>query len=251
MSSRRLPAAYRFIVLWLRPLLRALSKRDYQGLEHLPATGGFVMAPNHVSYYDPMVIALFAYETGNPPFFLAKEALFRIPVAGRLIAAAGQIPVARGSGKAADAYHGGVEALREGKCLLVFPEGTLTRDPDLWPMLGKTGAARLALQTRCPVVPVAQWGAHEVLPTYGKRMRLWPRRTMHVRAGAPVDLSAFYDKPMTATLLREATEAIMAAITRELEVLRGEPAPETRFDPRTAGVAETGNFKRQQAGPKG
>ncbi|HRW18252.1 MAG TPA: lysophospholipid acyltransferase family protein [Dermatophilaceae bacterium] len=244
MSSRRLTPAYKVFVVLLRPLLRAIAKRDYQHVERLPREGGFILAPNHVTYVDPLVVALFAYETRNPPFFLAKEALFRIPVFGKLLGAADQIPVYRGGQQAREAYSGGVQALRDGKCLVVFPEGTLTRDPSQWPMVGKTGAARLALATRCPVVPIAQWGAQEILGTYEKSVHLLPRKTTHVRVGEPVDLSDLYDQPMTATLLREATERIMTAITRELEVLRGEPAPVGRYDPKSAGVSQTGNFKR-------
>jgi 1-acyl-sn-glycerol-3-phosphate acyltransferase len=111
-------------------------------------------------------------------------------------------------------------------------------------MVGKTGAARIALMTRCPVIPVAQWGPQEVLAPYSKRVRLFPRKTMHVRAGKPVDLEDLYDKPVTATVLREATGRIMTAITAELEVLRGEKAPADRFDSRKHGLPTTGNFHR-------
>jgi 1-acyl-sn-glycerol-3-phosphate acyltransferase len=99
-------------------------------------------------------------------------------------------------------------------------------------MTGKTGAARVALQTRCPVVPIAQWGANELLPPYSKKAYILPRKTHHVLAGPPVDLSRFYGKEMTAEVLREATEVIMAAVTRLLEEIRGEKAPATPYDPR-------------------
>jgi 1-acyl-sn-glycerol-3-phosphate acyltransferase len=99
-------------------------------------------------------------------------------------------------------------------------------------MTAKTGAARVALQTRCPVIPVAQWGANELLPPYSTRPHILPRKTHHVLAGPPVDLTRFYGKEMTADVLREATEVIMAAITRLLEEIRGEKAPEAPYDPR-------------------
>ena len=104
-------------------------------------------------------------------------------------------------------------------------------------------AARVALETRCPVIPVAQWGPQEIIGTYEKRVRLFPRKVMHVRAGPPVNLSDLYDVPMSATVLREATERIMAAITRELEVLRGEKAPPVRFDARSKGVPVIGWYR--------
>ena len=98
-------------------------------------------------------------------------------------------------------------------------------------MVGKTGAARVALHTKCPVIPVAQWGANELLPPYAKKLNLLPRKTHHVLAGPPVDLSRFYDQEMTPELLKEATAVIMAAVTRQLEEIRGEKAPDEALRP--------------------
>ena len=235
-----LPTAYKFIVLWLRPLLRVLTRRRWLGQDNLPRGGGFVAAPNHVSYYDPFVVALFLYDSGRPPFFLGKEAVFRIPVLGKLVGWSGQIPVYRGTGRAADAYRAAVAAVDAGKAVVVFPEGTLSRDPDGWPMVGKTGAARIALQTGKPLIPIAQWGAQEVLPTYSTKPRFFPKKTVTAIAGPAVDLDDLRGRPIDAALLREATERVMAAITVLLEDLRGEQAPAERFDPRSAGVPETG-----------
>lgn len=241
-----LPFAYRFVVALVRPLLMVTTRREWHGVENLPASGGFVAAPNHLSYVDPFVFAHFLVDNGRPPFFLGKEGVFRIPVVGAILRGAQQIPVFRNTGQAADAFRAAVAAVREGKCVAVYPEGTLTRDPGTWPMVGKTGAARIALATRCPVVPVAQWGPQAILAPYGKRPRLFPRQTMHVTAGPPVDLSDLYDQPVTGQLLREATNRIMAAITSQLEQIRGEQAPAERFDARKHGLPETGNFHRPQ-----
>ncbi|NYG05975.1 1-acyl-sn-glycerol-3-phosphate acyltransferase [Phycicoccus badiiscoriae] len=245
-GTRALPFAYRLAVGILRPLLMVLTKRDWQGAEHLPATGGFVAAPNHLSYFDPLSFAHFMIDNGRPPYFLGKEGVFRVPVVGAILRGAQQIPVYRNTGRAADAFRAAVAAVECGKCVGVYPEGTLTRDPDLWPMVGKTGAARIALATKCPVIPVAQWGPQAVLEPYGKRPRVFPRKTMHLRAGPPVDLTDLYDQPVTGALLREATDRIMAAITVELETIRGEQAPAERFDSRKHGLPETGKFRRPQ-----
>jgi 1-acyl-sn-glycerol-3-phosphate acyltransferase len=245
-GTRALPFAYRFTVAILRPLLMVLTKRDWRGMEHLPATGGFVATPNHLSYFDPLSFAHFLVDNDHPPFFLGKEGVFRVPVVGAILRGAEQIPVYRNTGHAADAFRAAVAAVESGKCVGVYPEGTLTRDPDLWPMVGKTGAARIALATKCPVIPVAQWGPQEVLAPYSKRPRLWPRKTMHFRAGPPVELSDLYDQPVTGALLREATGRIMAAITAELETIRGERAPTERFDSRKHGLPDTGNPHRKQ-----
>jgi 1-acyl-sn-glycerol-3-phosphate acyltransferase len=228
----------------LRPLLMVLTKRDWRGAENLPRTGGFVVAPNHVSHLDPVIFAHFMYDNGREPYFLGKEGVFRVPVVGAVLRGAQQIPVYRNTGRAADSYRAAVAAVEQGKCVAVYPEGTLTRDPDLWPMVGKTGAARIALATRCPVIPVAQWGPQEILEPYGKRPKLLPRKTMRVSAGPPVDLSDLHDRPRTGEVLREATNRIMAAITVELEQIRSEKAPLERFDARKHGLPETGRFRR-------
>ena len=241
-SGRRpLPFAYRLAVWIVRPLLTLLTKREWRGWEHLPATGGFVVSPNHISHVDPLSFAHFMFDSGHPPYFLGKESVFRFPVVGAIVRGAEQIPVYRNTGRAADAFRAAVAAVEEGKCVGVFPEGTLTRDPHLWPMVGKTGAARIALTTRCPLIPVAQWGPQEILAPYTKRLRLLPRKTMRVMAGPPVDLSDLYDRPLDAAVLLEATDRLMAAITRLLEELRGEKAPAERFDSRKHGLPATGN----------
>ncbi len=237
----RLPMAYRLVAFVLRPLLMALTRRDWSGLEHLPARGGFVVSPNHISYADPLIFAHFMYDSGREGYFLAKESLFSIPVVGFVIRKAGQIPVYRNSMAAAQAYRAAVSAVREGKAVAIFPEGTITRDPDLWPMRGKTGAARVALETQCPLIPVAQWGPQEILSPYGHRPRFFPRKTMHLRAGAPVDLSDLYGKPIDTKTLREATDRLMDRITGLLEEIRGERHVNERFDPRQHGVPEIGD----------
>lgn len=240
LGPRHSPPAYRFVVTVLRPLLMSLTRRDWSGAEHLPHDRGFVAVSNHVSHVDPFIFSHFLNDAGIVPHFLGKVEVFKIPVIGSILRGAEQIPVYRETGQASDAYRAAVEAIGEGKCMAIYPEGTLTRQPDLWPMRGKTGAARVALETRCPVIPIAQWGAQEILAPYGRRPSVLPRHTMQVRAGEPVRLDDLYDQPVTAEVLAEATERIMAALTRELEVLRGEKAPSGRFDPREQGISVTG-----------
>lgn len=246
-ERKTLPPAYKFIAAWLHPFMLVSVKRDFAGMEHFPRERGCVVAVNHNSHFDPLTTSLYLYDAGYPPFFLAKEALFRVPVVGKLLSGAGQIPVYRESGQAAGAYTAAVEGIARGKTIVIMPEGTLTRDPDLWPMVGKTGAARIAMHTRCPVVPLAQWGAHEVLPPYTKVLKLLPRKRIRALAGPPVPLSDLYDRPIDAATLREATERIMAAITELLEQVRGQNAPPERFDPRRAGVPLTGNPRKARS----
>ncbi len=244
MTPRHLGASYRLAIGLLRPPLRALTRREWDGAEHLPADRGFVVVANHISYLDPFTLAHFLVDHGAPPRFLAKESVFRIPVAGRIVRGAGQIPVFRESGRAVDAWAGAVEAVRRGECVAVYPEGSLTRDPDLWPMVGKTGAARIALATGCPVVPVGQWGVQEMLAPYARRPHLLGRHTVRVRAAAPVPLDDLAGRPLDAALLTLATDRILDALTAVVADLRGERPPSRRWDPREHGQPRTGDFHR-------
>ncbi|WP_406480110.1 lysophospholipid acyltransferase family protein [Streptomyces platensis] len=236
MSRRRIGFWYRLAAVICKPPLLVLFKRDWQGMEHIPADGGFITAVNHNSYLDPLSYAHYQYNTGRVPRFLAKAGLFKSGFVGLMMRGTGQIPVYRETTDAANAFRAAVTAIEKGECVAFYPEGTLTRDPDLWPMQGKTGAARVALLTKAPVIPVAQWGANDAMPPYAKekKLQLFPRKTLRVQAGPPVDLSAFYDREPTAEVLRAATDVIMTAITEQLAVVRGEPAPVEPYDWRKA-----------------
>jgi 1-acyl-sn-glycerol-3-phosphate acyltransferase len=217
----------------------AMTRPDWRGGEHLPTDRGYIAAGNHMTNVDPLTFAHFLYDHGVAPRILAKSSLFTVPVLGPVLRATGQIPVYRNSTQAGDSLRAAVEALAAGECVAVFPEGTLTRDPDLWPMVAKTGVARLALTTRAPVVPIAQWGAQDLLGRYQKVLKPFPRKKVTVVAGPPVDLDDLYGRPLDAATLREATERVMTAITVQLEEVRGEAAPPVRFDVRRA-AARTG-----------
>lgn len=213
----------------VRPLLLATTKPDWRGAEHLPAEGGFIAAGNHMTNVDPLTFAHFLYDNGFAPKILAKSSLFTVPVLGPILRATGQIPVFRNTAEAGKSLGAAITALQDGECVAVFPEGTLTRDPDLWPMAAKTGVARLALTTRAPVIPIAQWGPQDLLARYGKVLRAIPRKRVTIVAGPPVDLSDLYDRPLDTVVLREATERVMGAITGLLEGIRGEQAPAERY----------------------
>ena len=237
------------VVAIVKPFMLIFTKPEFSGLENMPRSGGVVFAPNHISHFDPLVLGFFIWECRRIPRFLGKASVFKVPVLGRIISSAGQIPVYRESTQAVDAFRDAVAAVERGECVGVYPEGTVTRDPDMWPMTGKTGAARIALRTGCPVIPIANWGAQEILESYsgkGLKIRLLPRKTIKVRAGKPVDLSAFQGKPMTNQLLHEATELIMAAVAETLGELRGEIPPKELFDLRKARAAKKDDGEEKQ-----
>jgi 1-acyl-sn-glycerol-3-phosphate acyltransferase len=218
----------------LRPLIPALMKNDWRGQENFPATGGMILAANHLSYFDVLALSLFADRAGRYPVFLAKSSLFSIKVLGPILRKLGQLPVYRGQADAALVLRDAEQGLRDGACVMFYPEATVTRDPAQWPMAGKSGAARLALVTGVPVIPVAHWGAQRIL-AYGSAIpRLIPRKRVQVLAGPPVDLSEFRDQPLTPAVLRAATAKIMADITGLLGELRHEEPPAEVFHPAVA-----------------
>lgn len=221
---------YRLVVVIVKPLLRLFTRRDWRGIENLPASGGFIAIANHVSEVDPLMVGEFLIDAGRPPRFLAKKELFRITVLRWIFEGAKQIPVDRNSTDASKALSAAVDALEAGECIFIYPEGSATRDPQLWPMKARTGVARLALLSRAPVVPIAQWGPQEILAYKARRPKLLPPTTVHVLAGPAIDLSAYYDRPITADLLHEVTDVVMHTVADLLSELRGEPAPATFYD---------------------
>ena len=218
----------------LRPLIPMLMKLDWHGHEHFPADGGMILAANHLSYADVLALSLFSDRAGRYPVFLAKSTLFDVKVLGHIMRELGQLPVYRGQADAALVLRDAEQGLRRGACLMFYPEATVTRDPDQWPMVAKTGVARLALMTGAPVIPVAHWGAQDILPYGSLKPHLVPRRTVHVLAGPAVDLSAFTGQPLTSQTLRAATAVIMADITRLLGELRGAVPPAEPYHPAIA-----------------
>lgn len=216
-------------ILW--PPNRLLMRHEWRHPERVPRTGGVILAVNHISTADPLTFAYFVHCQQRQPRYLAKEEVFELRGWGRIVRGAGQIPVRRGSADASQALSAARQALEEGHCVIVYPEGTVTKDPDGWPMQARTGVARLALESGAPVLPVAQWGAQQLVGG-GLASRLRRRPLLQVGVGEPVDLSTWRGRPLTAEVLRAATSEIMAGIRAELEGLRGGPAPAVPFDPR-------------------
>lgn len=238
---------YRLAVFVIKPLSLLLTRRVWRGQQHIPRTGGVIVAANHVSYVDPLTFSHFVYEAQRLPKFLAKIEVFSIrwPF-GAIVRGARQIPVHRHATNAADSLRDAVAALRAGECVIIYPEGTVTRDPAYWPMRAHTGVARLALESGAPVVPAAQWGPQYIYDRYAHRLALWPRKTVYVTAGPPVDLSAFAGRPPTAEVLRAATDTVMAAVRALLGEIRGEQPPAEVFDPRAGARGSRGDQGRRE-----
>ncbi|MDO5501371.1 MAG: lysophospholipid acyltransferase family protein, partial [Propionibacteriaceae bacterium] len=218
-------------VATLAALLRIFTHQDWRARHKIPATGGAVFVVNHISNFDPLAYGHFLTWAGRWPRFLAKDEIFKTPLLGWVARQSGQIEVRRTPGEGRDAVEAAIRAVTAGQGVTIYPEGTITADPLTWPMTGRSGAARIALETGCPVVPIGQWGAQEILP--GKKLtwpRLWPRRTMRVLAGDPVPLDDLRARSLDDAVLDEATDRILDAITTLVAELRQESPPPGRWD---------------------
>ncbi|NKE09153.1 1-acyl-sn-glycerol-3-phosphate acyltransferase [Kocuria subflava] len=243
----------RLVATVVVPVYRLLGRTKFEGLENLPRTGAFVVTPNHTSEMDAMTVAMPLYQFGVNPTFLAKDSLFKVPVLGTILRRTAQVPVHRGTADSVKALSAAQKHVAGGGSVIIYPEGTLTRDPELWPMHGFPGAARLALAMEIPVIPVGHWGDEQILgrgpdPQRKRWFRPWPRKTVRVKFGPPVDLSRW--APSSAELdslpgeqrlasipqgkTVAATNAIMDAITELVAELRGEQPPQGRWDRRRA-----------------
>ena len=230
----------------LVPLVRLLFKVRARGAEKLPKSGAYILVGNHVTNVDALAVAYFIYvQLKRAPHFLAKEGLFRTPIIGPIIRAAGQIPVYRSGRRNDEPLRAAFDFLKAGHSIAIFPEGTLTRDPELWPMRGKPGAVRLALEAGVPVYPIGQWGSEKVLPQYGAKFRPGFWKPVNIVVGDEIDLSKFRHKQLTPAELNEATQVVMREITTLVAELRGEPAPAEVWDPVEHGQKVTGNFKKE------
>lgn len=233
---------WRFAAFFATGVIRIFGRYEWRNIHKLPADGAFILTPNHVSHADVVVMGWMLLRAKRAPRFLAKDSLFRVPLLGRVLTIMGQIPVDRGARSGGASIIKAAALIKQGLAVIIYPEGTLTRDPELWPMRGRVGAARLALEHDIPVIPAAHWGVHEVLPPYGKGFRFRiPRHKVVSIVGDPVDLSPWKGRTDGAAMA-EATEAIMSAITALLAELREEAVPPRRWNPAEHGQAEIGKF---------
>lgn len=244
-TEKTRPSLFWALAVVVVPFVSFLAKLRFTGRDKLPASGSFVLAPNHYSEFDPLIVAVAVWRLGRAPRFMAKESLFRVPVVGAALRATGMVPVARSSSRAASAQTiaQSRELVENGRGVIVYPEGTLTRDPELWPMRGKSGAVRLAMAGDIPLIPMAQWGTQNIMGRYQKGLKLWPpRKPIDILIGDPIDLSDLKGRQGEPAAITEATERLMKAITALLEKARDEKAPATRWNPAEHGQRETGRL---------
>ena len=232
--------AWRFFAVLVVPVVLLLGRYRFRHADRIPAQGAFILIANHYSEFDPLVNAWVLWKSERVPHYLAKASLFKVPIVGAALRLTDQVPVDRAAGSVAPLATA-TQLIERQHALVIYPEGTLTREPDLWPMRGKFGAARLALQHDIPVIPSASWGAQRILPRWAKRISWFPRKDVDVIIGEPLDLSPWAGKQDSQDALAAATDVMMDAITALLEDLRGEKAPPgKRYDPADHGQSEFG-----------
>lgn len=237
------PSIYWLLASIALPPASLMMRLHITGGEKLPRSGPFILAPNHFSEIDPIVVGVTVWKLGRAPRFMAKAGLFKVPVIGWLLTKSGQVPVERtGSVRGQDPVGAGGKLVEKGQGVVVYPEGSLTRDPDLWPMRGKTGAVRIALTHGIPITPMAHWGTDKVMARYSRKISFFPPKPIEVRIGDPVDLSRFADRTLDSATLTEATAVVMAAITELLAEIRGETPPKEPWDPSKHNQKDTGRF---------
>jgi 1-acyl-sn-glycerol-3-phosphate acyltransferase len=216
--------------------LGILTRREHRHVERVPASGAVVVVSNHLSVSDPLVLASALRRAGRQGTFLVMAEAFAWPGVGWVLRRTGQISVRRDRDPAA-ALQPALEALGRGWAVAIYPEGKITTEPDYRPMHDvRTGAVRLALTADCPIVPVAQWGAHRLLTREGTSSLIRPVRWLgRLRPGRlsrrPTVVVAV-GKPITPVQLRarvadpEDLHALTAAVMDDLRDLLAEIAAE-------------------------
>lgn len=229
--ARRAGPLIGLLQLPLRPLLTLLARPRWSGTENIPFTGPVIACGNHLSPFDAFGYGHLLQASGIAPRFLAKESLFRVPVLGPLLRAIRQIPVRRGTSRSGDALTDARAALGRGELIMIFPEGTYTRDPELWPMRGHLGAARLALATGAPLLPIATWGGRALWPVGSPFPRPRPGRRVEMLVGEPMTVARREDETVQQAAQR-LTEQLMAEIAVLQGRLRGQEPPAVLHDGR-------------------
>ena len=217
------------------PLTHLLARVRVRGAHNIPAEGSALLVLNHVSHLDPIFDAVTVHRSARVPRFMAKNSLWNFPLIRNVLVGVEQIPVYRGTADARKSLREAHAGLEGGKVLVIYPDGTITKDPDGWPMTPKVGVARLALANDIPVIPAARYGTREIYDHYNKKFRPFPRKTVNYVIGEPLDLSAYRGREVTNQLLREVTDLAMHRVRDLLGEIREQEPPAEYYSPARKG----------------
>lgn len=210
---------YSSVIRTLRTLTKPLTKVQIAGMNNIPTSGGAILAPNHVSNLDPILLGV-QVTARREVKALAKDSLFKAPVIGWFIKKMGHIPVKRNSATASDALKAAVNAVKLGEVIAIYPEGTIPHTDQHIGEL-KSGAVRLALETGAPLIPIAQWGPQQVLPPRVKNswkflLKALRHPVLHrIHIGEPYTVTGELNTENVAALtaeLREKMEELVAPL---------------------------------------
>jgi len=219
------------------PLSFLLGRKRTVGREKIQIKGGFLLVANHISHLDPLYDSVAVRRAGRVPRFMAKASLWKVPVLGRALAGSDQIPVERdGAGAGQASLDLATKTLQQGRIVLIYPEGTVTREPGYWPMKPRPGIGALALSGDFPVIPVAHWGSNQVYESYteGRKFHPLPRKDVWTVFGDPIDLTELRSRPVDARSIRDASLLIMTVVRDMVAEIRQETPPTEFYDPKKA-----------------
>lgn len=194
---------YKFGVAVMKVITAILYKTKYEGIENLENTQGCILACNHVTAYDPVFLGIAAMKAEKQLFYMAKEELFKIPVAGLVIRGLGAFPVKRGKGDTS-AIDKATEIVQGGKVLGIFPEGTRSKTGE--PMKAKSGVALIASKTGADIVPAA-------VIIENRRLRFRSRVTVRIGEKIPYSSLNLNGDEISPSSLKNASKLVMEKIT--------------------------------------
>lgn len=213
------------------PLTHLLARVRVRGAHNIPAEGSALLVLNHVSHLDPIFDAVTVHRSARVPRFMAKNSLWNLPLVRNVLVGVEQIPVYRGTADARKSLREAHSGLENGKVLVIYPDGTITKDPDGWPMTPKVGVARLALANDIPVIPAARYGTREIYDHYNKKFRPFPRKTVNYVIGEPLDLSAYRGEEPDVETIRAVANLAMGRVRELLGEIREEQPPTAFYAP--------------------
>lgn len=233
---------FRFVVNVIRLFIKFRVKRVVENIDKIPSEGPCIVIANHFNEFDAVLATEFVTQAHRAPRIFAKSSLWKIPIVKQAFNSGNLIPVNRGTKEAAKSLEVANEGLKNGDLIFIFPEGTISKDPQSWPMTCKTGAARLAIMSNAKVIPILQDGAQFLSKTCDKNVSWYQKHKkgnkvlIHLKAFDPIDFTDLFTKSsdnldeISDDLVKKVNQRIESTLTKIVEENRGVKAPK-RWNP--------------------